>query len=66
MKDKISQKKNPSMEFLKDKKILSKDKKILSMYKNFLSFNFIHNTTYICSVIYKIEGWYWSIKIFYP
>ena len=34
--------KNPSMEFLKDKKILSKDKKILSMDKNFLSINFIH------------------------
>ena len=44
MKDKISHdtKKNPSMEFLKDKKILSKDKKVLSMDKNFLSFNFIH------------------------
>ena len=44
MKDKIShdRKKILSMEFLKDKKILSKDKKILSMDKKILSFNFIH------------------------
>ena len=59
MKDKISHdtKRNPSMEFLKDKKMLSKDKKkVLSMDNYFYPSILSINTIYICSVVCKIEG----------